>query len=78
MEVSTGDIKAIANLKRNKDGSYYESYNYVVGESTEPGSTFKLASVLAGLEDGFFKLTDSVDTEDGTHRFYNEIMRDSN
>jgi cell division protein FtsI (penicillin-binding protein 3) len=49
MEVSTGDVKAIANLKRNKNGSYYESYNYAVGESTEPGSTFKLASLIAAF-----------------------------
>ncbi|MGB0882366.1 MAG: penicillin-binding protein [Vicingaceae bacterium] len=77
MEVSTGDIKAIANLKRNEDGSYYESYNYVVGESTEPGSTFKLASLMAAFEDGFLDLDDMVDTEDGTTKFYDQTMRDS-
>ena len=77
MEVSTGDIKAIANLKRNKDGSYYESYNYVVGESTEPGSTFKLASLMAAFEDGFLDLDDMVDTENGTTKFYDQTMRDS-
>jgi len=77
MEVSTGDIKAIANLKRNKDGSYYESYNYVVGESTEPGSTFKLASLMAAFEDGFLDLDDMVDTEDGTTKFYDRTMKDS-
>ncbi len=77
MEVSTGDIKAIANLKRNKDGSYYESYNYVVGESTEPGSTFKLASLMAAFEDGFLDLDDMVDTENGTTKFYDRTMRDS-
>jgi len=77
MEVSTGDIKAIANLKRNKDGSYYESYNYVVGESTEPGSTFKLASLMAAFEDGYLDLDDMVDTENGTTKFYDLTMRDS-
>jgi len=77
MEVSTGDIKAISNLKRNNDGSYYESYNYMVGESTEPGSTFKLASLMAAFEDGFLNLDDMVDTEDGTTRFYDQTMRDS-
>lgn len=77
MEVSTGDVKAIANLKRNKDGSYYESYNYVVGESTEPGSTFKLASLMAAFEDGFLDLDDMVDTENGTTKFYDHVMRDS-
>jgi cell division protein FtsI (penicillin-binding protein 3) len=77
MEVATGDVKAIANLKRNKDGSYYESYNYVVGESTEPGSTFKLASLMAAFEDGFLDLDDMVDTENGTTKFYDRTMRDS-
>ncbi|PCJ28854.1 MAG: cell division protein [Flavobacteriales bacterium] len=77
MEVSTGDIKAIANLKRNKDGSYYESYNYVVGESTEPGSTFKLASLMAAFEDGHLGLDDMVDTENGITKFYDLTMRDS-
>ena len=77
MEVSTGDIKAIANLKRNKDGSYSESYNYVVGESTEPGSTFKLASLMAAFEDGFLDLDDMIDTENGTTKFYDRTMKDS-
>ena len=77
MEVSTGDIKAIANLKRNKNGTYYESYNYVVGESTEPGSTFKLASLMAAFEDGYLDLDDIVDTEDGTTKFYDQTMKDS-
>ncbi|MDG1476680.1 MAG: penicillin-binding protein [Vicingaceae bacterium] len=77
MEVSTGDVKAIANLKRSKDGSYYESYNYVVGESTEPGSTFKLASLMAAFEDGYLDLDDMVDTENGTTKFYDHVMRDS-
>lgn len=77
MEVSTGDIKAIANLKRNRDGSYYESYNYVVGESTEPGSTFKLASLMAAFEDGFLGLDDIEDTENGVTKFYDHVMRDS-
>ena len=77
MEVSTGDIKAIANLKRNKNGTYYESYNYVIGESTEPGSTFKLASLMAAFEDGYLDLDDMVDTENGTTKFYDLTMRDS-
>jgi cell division protein FtsI (penicillin-binding protein 3) len=77
MEVSTGEIKAIANLQRNKDGSYYESYNYAIGESTEPGSVFKLASLMAAFEDGYLDLDDMVDTENGTTKFYDATMRDS-
>jgi cell division protein FtsI (penicillin-binding protein 3) len=77
MEVSTGDIKAIANLKRNKKGAYYEGYNYAIGESTEPGSTFKLAVLMAAFEDGYLNLEDMVDTENGTTKFYDLVMRDS-
>lgn len=77
MEVSTGEIKAIANLTRNKKGSYYESYNYVIGESTEPGSVFKLPALMAAFEDGYLNLTDEVNTEDGTTKFYDKTMRDS-
>ncbi|MDP2188778.1 MAG: penicillin-binding protein [Sphingobacteriaceae bacterium] len=78
MEVATGQIKAIANLGRDADGSvYYEKYNYAIGESAEPGSTFKLASMMVALERGDVKLTDSVDLEKGTFRFYDRIMRDS-
>ncbi|SVA56843.1 uncharacterized protein METZ01_LOCUS109697, partial [marine metagenome] len=77
MEVKTGEIKAIANLIRTKEGVFYENYNYAIGERSEPGSTFKLVSDLAGLEDGFFRLSDSVDTENGVHQFYDRTMIDS-
>ncbi|GAB4249090.1 MAG: penicillin-binding protein [Vicingaceae bacterium] len=77
MEVATGEIKAIANLKRTSNGDYYESYNYSIGESTEPGSTFKLPALVAALEDGLIDIDDMVDTEDGTTKFYDAVMRDS-
>ena len=78
MEVETGAIKAIANLGFNtKTNSYEEIYNYAIGEATEPGSTFKLASMMALLEDGYVQPTDSIDTGNGIHRFYNDKMRDS-
>ena len=51
METQTGKIKAIANLGRTKVGTYYEKLNYAVGESHEPGSTFKLMAMVAALED---------------------------
>ena len=56
---------------------FIEDYNYAIGEHSEPGSTFKLASILAGLEDGFFKLSDSVDTENGRCKFFDRTMIDS-
>ena len=77
MEVETGAIKAIANLKRSTNGRYYESYNYAIGESTEPGSTFKLPALIAAIEDGYVDMDDIIDCEDGSKRFYDRIMYDS-
>jgi cell division protein FtsI (penicillin-binding protein 3) len=77
MEVSTGAIKAIANLGVQKDGTYKEDYNYAIGDSREPGSTFKLASMLALLEDGYIQLHDTVDLELGIHQFGRQTMRDA-
>jgi cell division protein FtsI (penicillin-binding protein 3) len=77
MEVKTGDIKAIANLEISSDGSYHETYNYAVGESTEPGSTFKLASLMAAMDDGEIDIDDIVDTGDGTIKYYDKIIRDT-
>ncbi|MFN7012789.1 MAG: penicillin-binding transpeptidase domain-containing protein [Bacteroidia bacterium] len=77
MEVETGLVKAIANLSRNSDGSYSENYNYAIGESTEPGSTFKLVSLVAAMEDGYLDLDDSVDTQGGQVQFYDRVMKDS-
>ncbi len=77
MEVKTGKIKAIANLGRIKKGEYWEKYNYAIGEGTEPGSTFKLASMLALFKDGYVSLNDSVDLEGGVKRYYDKDMPDS-
>ena len=78
MEVETGEIRAIANLSKSKTtGEYGEYYNYAIGEATEPGSTFKLASVIALLEDGGAEITDIVNTEKGVYRFYDRDMKDS-
>jgi len=77
MEVKTGDVKAIANLEVGSDGNYYESYNYAIGESTEPGSTFKLASFIVALEDGVINLDDSIDTGKGEVQYYDKMIRDS-
>ncbi len=76
MEVRTGKIKAIANLGRSKDGSYWEDYNYAINPS-EPGSTFKLATLMALLEDKKVKLTDKVNLEGGTWRINGQTIFDS-
>jgi cell division protein FtsI (penicillin-binding protein 3) len=77
MEVATGDIRAIANLEQSSDGNYYETYNYAIGESTEPGSTFKLPSLMAAIEDGVIDTGDIVDTGTGSVKFYNKVIRDT-
>lgn len=77
MEVSTGEIRAIVNLKKVDSTNYVESYNYIIGESTDPGSTFKLASLMAAMEDGYTDLDEMVDTEDGDVVFYDHHIRDS-
>ncbi len=77
MEVKTGEIRAIANLGRTKEGKYEELYNYAIGESSEPGSTFKLLSLLAAFEDGKVAPNDIVDVTGGITKFGNRTMRDS-
>ncbi|UZD21077.1 penicillin-binding transpeptidase domain-containing protein [Algoriphagus halophytocola] len=80
MEVKTGQIKAITNLQRNTSGNGYgENYNFAIGDqgSTEPGSTFKLLSMLALLEENKVTLDETVETGNGAHKFYNQVMRDA-
>lgn len=77
MEVKTGDIRAIVNLEQGGDGNYRERYNYAIGESTEPGSTFKLPVMMAALEDGLIDTSDIVDTGEGVVEFYGKKIRDS-
>ncbi len=77
MEVATGDIRAIANLEQSSDGNYSETYNYAIGESTEPGSTFKLPALMAAIEDGVIDTGDIVDTGTGSVKFYNKVIRDT-
>ena len=77
MEVKTGKIKAIANLGKMGEGEYWEKYNYAIGEATEPGSTFKLATMMALLEDGLVDLEDSVDIGYGEVYYSGQILRDA-
>jgi cell division protein FtsI (penicillin-binding protein 3) len=77
METKTGEIKAISNLGRNSEGYYYERLNYAVGESHEPGSTFKLMAITAALEDKVIDTSDVVDTEKGVIWFYGKPVKDS-
>ena len=76
MDVETGDIKSISNLSKNENGNYVEVYNYAIQGMHEPGSTFKLASLLAYLEDSNSSILDSIDTGEGEMKFYSEVMKD--
>ncbi|MFL0353933.1 penicillin-binding protein [Xanthomarina sp. GH4-25] len=77
MEVATGEIRAISNLGRTEKGSYYEKLNYAVGESHEPGSTFKVMALMAVLEDKLVDTSTVVDTKNGVKTFYGRKIRDS-
>ncbi|HJY22091.1 MAG TPA: penicillin-binding transpeptidase domain-containing protein, partial [Hanamia sp.] len=77
MEVKTGKIKAIANLGKRPDGEYLEDYNYGLGKKTEPGSVFKLATLLSLLEDKYVDTSTIVDCEGGHKSFYGLRIRDS-
>jgi len=76
MEVATGKIKAIANLGRQTDGSYWEDLNYAI-RATEPGSTFKLATLMSLLEDHKVHLTDNVNLEGGVWKVAGRTVYDS-
>ncbi len=79
MEVKTGAIRAIVNLHRSDDGTYTEDhYNYAIADRKEPGSTFKLATIMALLEDELIDVEDTINTFKGTYRIYDRTMRDSN
>ena len=76
MDVKTGEVKAISNLSSNGRGGFSEKFNFATGQVFEPGSTFKLVTMIALLEDSPVELTDSVDTGNGSFNFYNKTVRD--
>lgn len=76
MEVETGEVKAISNLSSDGQGTFYEKFNFATGGLFEPGSTFKLATMIALLEDTNVELSDSIDTGNGEFNFYNKTVRD--
>ncbi len=77
MEVKTGMVKAIVNLGKDENSSRYrELYNYALGESIEPGSTFKLMSYIVALEDGYIQPSDSVNNGAGAVSYYGKKVHD--
>ncbi len=77
METKTGEVRAISNLGRTKENTYYEKRNYAIWESHEPGSTFKLMTLAAALEDKVVDTSQIVDTKNGVLKFYNRVVKDS-
>lgn len=78
MEVATGEIKAIANIGFNADRTeYWENRNYALSDATEPGSTFKLATMIALFEHGHIKPNDTINLNKGKTLFYDETMEDA-
>ncbi len=78
MEVATGEVKAIVNMTRGKDGKYYEMRNNAISDMLEPGSTFKTASIMVALEDGKITPEDGVDTGNGIKMMHGRPMKDHN
>ncbi len=77
MEVKTGEIKAIANLTRKDSATYYEDFNYAIGENRDPGSTFKLMSLMAAMEDHLITIKDTINVGNGTVTYYDHTIKDA-
>jgi cell division protein FtsI (penicillin-binding protein 3) len=77
METATGKIKAIANLGKQPDGTYTEDLNYGIGKATEPGSIFKLATLMSLMEDKYVTMNTVVNCEGGRKNFYGLTIKDS-
>jgi len=76
MEVKTGKIRTLVNLGRQPDSTYWEDFNYAM-IPTEPGSTFKVVTLLSLLNDKYINVDNTVDAEGGAIRFGNRVMKDS-
>ncbi|MDZ4839487.1 MAG: penicillin-binding protein [Bacteroidota bacterium] len=77
METANGNIKAIANLSQNTDGTFSEDYNYAIGRVMEPGSTFKLVSIMALLDHKMATSKTIIDANGGEIQYYGQSMHDS-
>jgi cell division protein FtsI (penicillin-binding protein 3) len=78
MEVESGEIKAMVNLQRRNDGSYFEDRNGCVANLSEPGSTFKVVSLMALLDEGKANLNDTIHTGNGVYYYGKAAMKDHN
>lgn len=78
MEVKTGKVVAISNLQRTRSGGYGESTNMAVSDLSEPGSTFKVASMMVALDDGIVRPNDTIDVGNGVWTYAKRSVRDHN
>ena len=78
MEVKTGEVKAIVNMTKGNDGIFREVKNNAVSDMMEPGSTFKTASIMVALEDGYITPDQLVDTKNGVYMMHGRPMKDHN
>ncbi|MDE6806929.1 MAG: penicillin-binding protein, partial [Prevotella sp.] len=78
MEVKTGDVKAIVNMRRGADGEYHELYNDAISYRCEPGSVFKTASFLVALDDGVVDTNFVIPTGNGVMKMHGANMKDHN
>ncbi len=78
MEVRTGDIKAIANMAKGKEGVYVENQNFAINGAGEPGSVIKAATIISLLEDGYVTPEDTIDLgKTGRYKFYDRYLSES-
>lgn len=78
MEVKTGDVKAIVNMERGADGEYYEMVNRAISYRCEPGSVFKVASMMVALDDGVVDTSYVIHTGSGVRNMHGRDMKDHN
>ncbi|MDR1381246.1 MAG: transpeptidase family protein [Tannerella sp.] len=78
MEVRTGEIKAITNMGRLGPGRFAETMNHAVADEIEPGSTFKVASMMVAIDDGLVEPGTPVDVGEGVYHHVNSKITDHN
>lgn len=76
MEVETGKVRALVNLRRTESGEYEDSYNYALKDNIEPGSTFKTISLLAAMDDGFIDENSTVNVGNGVWTYAKQRISD--
>lgn len=76
MEVETGKVRAMVNLQRDDTGEYVDSYNYAIKDNIEPGSTFKVISLLAAMDDGFIDEKTTVNVGSGSWVYAKQRIND--